>query len=103
VYAIGVFSEPESPNAKEGRRELDHLTGQTGGAAYYPTTADGVDAIVGELAHQIRNQYTIAYVPANQALDGTYRRIHVEARGREALVVLTRAGYVAAAPHDRRP
>ena len=102
VYAIGVFSDPESPNAKEGRREIDRLTGQTGGAAYYPTTADGVDAIVDELARQIRNQYTMAYAPTNQALDGSYRRIRVEARGRESLLVRTRAGYVAAPPNETR-
>ncbi len=102
MYAIGVFSDPESSNAKEGRRELDHMTGQTGGAAYYPTSAGGVGAIVGELARQIRNQYTMAYAPTNQALDGTYRRIRVEARGRESLLVRTRAGYVAAPPNEKR-
>jgi Ca-activated chloride channel homolog len=96
VYAIGVFGDPESANAKAGRHELDSLTQHSGGAAYYPATVDEVDAIVGELARQIRNQYTIAYAPTNQALDGTYRRIRVEARRREPLTVRTRAGYVAA-------
>ena len=102
VYAIGVFADPAAPNAKEGRRELDHLTGQTGGAAYYLTTADGIDAIVSELARQIRNQYTMAYAPTNQALDGTYRQIRVEAHGRESLLVRTRAGYVAAPSSEKR-
>jgi len=55
-----------------------------------------LDAAVAELARQIRQQYTIACPPTNQALDGTYRRIRVEARGAEPLVVRTRAGYVAA-------
>ena len=96
VYAVGVFRDPESTDAKEGRRELDALTQHTGGTAYYPTTADGLDAIVADLARQIRNQYTIAYAPTNQALDGTYRRIHLEAHGSEPLAVRTRAGYVAA-------
>ena len=105
VYAIGLFRDPGSADAKDGRHELDRLTGHTGGAAYYPTTPDDLDAIVGDLARQIRNQYTIAYAPTNQALDGTYRRIRVEARGDEPLVVRTRAGYVAAsaAPQGRSP
>jgi len=51
-----------------------------------------------DLAQQIRRQYTIAYAPLNQALDGTYRRIHVEARGIEPLTVRTRAGYIAMRP-----
>ena len=96
VYAVGVFRDPESADAKDGRRELDRLTQHTGGAAYYPATADALDAAVGDLARQIRNQYTIAYTPTNQTLDGTYRRIRLEARGAEPLVVRTRAGYVAA-------
>lgn len=96
MYAVGVFRDPESADAKDGRRELDRLTQHTGGAAYYPATADALDAAVGDLARQIRNQYTIAYTPANQTLDGTYRRIRLEARGAEPLVVRTRAGYVAA-------
>jgi Ca-activated chloride channel family protein len=97
VYAIGVFSDPESANARDGRHELESLTQQTGGTAHYPATVDEIDTIVRELARQIRNQYTIAYAPANQALDGTYRRIRVEARARDALTVRTRAGYVASA------
>jgi len=95
VYAVGVFRDPGSATAKEGRRELEQLTQHTGGGAYYPTSEDALDTVVGELARQIRRQYTIAYAPTNQALDGTYRRIRLEARGPEALVVRTRAGYVA--------
>ena len=102
VYAIGVFSDPESANARDGRRELDPLTQRTGGTAYYPTAVDEIDAIVRELARQIRNQYTIAYAPTNQALDGTYRRIRVEAHARDALTVRTRAGYVAEPPRQKR-
>jgi len=96
VYAVGLFRDPESADAKAGRRELDALTRHTGGIAYYPAAPDALDAAVAELARQIRQQYTIAYAPTNQALDGTYRRIRVEARGAEPLVVRTRAGYVAA-------
>jgi hypothetical protein len=46
-----------------------------------------------EIARQIRNQYTIAYAPLNQALDGTYRAIRVAVSGPEHLSVRTRAGY----------
>src|SRR5262249_29983516 len=95
VYAIGLLGDPQSSNGKEGRHELDDLTTRTGGAAYYPAGVDEIDAIARELARQIRNQYTLAYAPTNASLDGTYRRIKVEAHGREPLVVRTRAGYVA--------
>jgi len=101
VYAIGVFVDEASTNAKQGRHELDQLAKLTGGATYYPASPTEVDAIAVELARQIRNQYTIAYAPTNQALDGTYRRIRVEARGSESLIVHTRAGYVAARPNEK--
>jgi hypothetical protein len=43
------------------------------------------------IAHGIRAQYTLAYTPANQALDGTYRNVRVKMRG--ALRARTRPGY----------
>jgi len=100
VYAIGLFGDGSSADAKRGRHELDQVTRLTGGTARYPATIDEIDAVAVELGKQIRNQYTIAYVPTNQALDGTYRRIHVEVRGAGSLAVRTRPGYVAAAPED---
>jgi len=50
-----------------------------------------------KIAHDIRNQYTIAYAPTNRKRDGTYRVIEVIARtpGRGRLSVRTRTGYFA--------
>jgi VWFA-related protein len=94
VYGIGLFAANPS-EAKDGRRELEAVTQPTGGVAAYPATLDEIDDVVQNLARQIRRQYTIAYAPTNQALDGTYRKIRVEARGSEPMTVRTRAGYVA--------
>jgi Ca-activated chloride channel family protein len=93
VYAIGLFGSDAA--AHEGRHELDRLTEHSGGTAFYPAAVDEVDAVVGDLARRIRNQYTIGYAPTNPTLDGSYRRIRVEARAGEPLKVWTRAGYVA--------
>jgi len=101
VYAIGFFRTADSSEAKDGRRELDTLTHETGGIAVYPDSVDAIAAAAIDLARQIRSQYTIAYAPTNQALDGTYRRIHVEARGHEPLTVHTRSGYIASAGDAR--
>jgi VWFA-related protein len=101
VYAIGFFRAEDSSEAKDGRHELDALTRETGGVAAYPRSVDDITSAATDLARQIRSQYTIAYAPTNQALDGTYRQIRVEARGREPLTVKTRPGYIAAASADR--
>jgi Ca-activated chloride channel homolog len=98
VFGIGLFALSNSSEAKEGRHELDAITQPTGGVAEYPSTLAEVDDVALDLAHQIRRQYTLAYTPTNQALDGTYRKIRVEVRGPEPMTVRTRTGYVAAKP-----
>jgi len=102
VYGIGLFALANSSEAKDGRRELEAVTQPTGGIAVYPSTPDEIDGIAQDLARQIRRQYTIAYAPTNQALDGTYRTIRVEARGTEPMTFRTRAGYVAQPPSSAR-
>jgi Ca-activated chloride channel family protein len=103
IYAIGLFGDQNSSTAKRGRHDLDQLAERTGGFAYYPGTIDQIEAVAVDIARQIRNQYTIAYTPLNPALDGSYRTVRVEARGRERFIVRTRAGYRATANDARAP
>jgi VWFA-related protein len=91
IFAVGLFGAAE--RVTQGRHELDQLAERTGGMAYYPSGIDEIDAVALEIARQIRNQYTIAYAPLNQALDGTYRSIRVTVAAPESLSVRTRAGY----------
>jgi VWFA-related protein len=91
IFAVGLFAD--EARAAPGRHELDQLADRTGGLAYYPAGVDQIDSVALEIAHQIRNQYTIAYAPLNQVLDGSYRTIRLAVTGRERLTVRTRAGY----------
>jgi len=95
IYSIGLLSEEERREAKRAKRALDALTEATGGQAYYPKELADVDRIAHQVAHDIRNQYTLAYTPSNQALDGTFRQIRVVANGPGHPVVRTRTGYYA--------
>ncbi len=95
IFAVGLFGAED--RAKQGRHELDQLAERTGGMAYYPADIGAIDGIALEIARQIRSQYTLAYAPLNQALDGTYRAIHVSVSGPERASVKTRTGYRAAA------
>jgi Ca-activated chloride channel homolog len=56
-----------------------------------------VQAITSQIAHDIRNQYTIQYKPTNPQSAGGYRTVKVEAqaRGYKKLQVRTRSGYYA--------
>ena len=76
---------------------LKRLAKDTGGEAFLPESLKDVTPICERIAHDIRNQYTIAYVPTNRKRDGTYRVIQVKASapGRGRLSVRTRTGYFA--------
>jgi Ca-activated chloride channel family protein len=95
VYAIGLLSEEERREAKRAKRALDALTEATGGQAYYPKELADVDRIAHQVAHDIRNQYTITYTPSNQALDGSFRQIKVVVNGPGRPMARTRSGYYA--------
>jgi Ca-activated chloride channel homolog len=95
VYAIGVLGDEEHP--KRARRALEIIAQRTGGLAFFPATLDEVDEISRQVAHDIRNQYTIGYKPTNPRASGGFREIRVEAKakGRKKLVVRTKSGYYA--------
>jgi hypothetical protein len=63
--------------------------------AYYPKDVNEVQQLALEIAHDIRNQYTIAYTPSIQQLDGSYRQIKVVVDAPGKPVVRTRSGYYA--------
>ena len=69
VYSIGLLNEEERREARLAKRALDTITRDSGGLAFYPKGPAEVDAIALQVAHEIRNQYTIAYSP-DRARDG---------------------------------
>ncbi|MGA2264559.1 MAG: VWA domain-containing protein [Acidobacteriota bacterium] len=100
IYTIGVFDE-DDPDQDPG--VLRQLAKDTGGEAFFPRSVKDVSPTCERIAHDIRNQYTISYLPANGKQDGTYRAIQVKAGapGRGRLFVRTRTGYYA--PRSSQP
>jgi Ca-activated chloride channel homolog len=95
VYAIGILGDEEHP--KRARRALEIIAQRTGGLAFFPKTLDEVDEISRQVAHDIRNQYTIGYKPTTPKSVGGFRTIRVEAKakGHGKLSVRTKSGYYA--------
>jgi Ca-activated chloride channel homolog len=95
VYALGILGDEEHP--KRARRALEIIAQRTGGLAFFPSTLDQVDEISRQVAHDIRNQYTIGYKPTNPRASGGFRAIRVEAKakGHGKMVVRTKSGYYA--------
>ena len=98
VYAIGLLGEEKQRRA---RRALETIAQRTGGIAFLPRTLDEVDEISRDIAHDIRNQYTIGYKPTTPKSVGGYRAIRVEARSKAygKLTVRTRSGYYPGQEH----
>jgi Ca-activated chloride channel homolog len=94
IYTIGLFDE-DDPDRNAGI--LKNIAHATGGEAFLPNATSEVVPICKRIAEDIRNQYTIGYVPTNQNLDDTYRTIRITATGshHERYKVRTRAGYIA--------
>jgi Ca-activated chloride channel homolog len=94
IYTIGIFDD-EDEDRNPG--VLHRLAKDTGGEAFLPGSLKEIAPICERIAHDIRNQYTLAYVPLNRQRDGLYRAIQVKASsaGRGRLLVRTRPGYLA--------
>src|SRR5689334_11542588 len=98
IYTIGLLSQESKKSAKKARRALEEIAKASGGVAYFPENVEDVHSICQQVAHDIRNQYTLAYYPTNDKRDGTFRMVSVEVippRGRGKLVARTRNGYYA--------
>jgi VWFA-related protein len=102
IYAIGILNEEDKREAKRAKRALDALAEATGGQSYYPKDLAEVEKIAEQVAHDIRSQYTIAYSPAKQELDGTYRQIKVVVNAPGKPQVRTRSGYYATPDQGRK-
>jgi Ca-activated chloride channel homolog len=78
LYAIGVFTGPAK--TAEARDVLEALAEAGGGRAFFPDTPDEVPALTQQIAEEIRDQYTLGYVPTNFRRDGTWRSVRVLVR-----------------------
>jgi Ca-activated chloride channel homolog len=102
IYTIGIFDEQD---ADRDPGVLKRLAKDTGGEAFLPASLNEVAPVYERIAHDIRNQYTISYIPTNRNRDGKNRVIQVKANalGRGRLLVRTRTGYFGPAPSQPSP
>jgi Ca-activated chloride channel homolog len=96
IEAIGLFSGDDQGKIRTGRHELASITERTGGGCYFPTDVGQIEADAVAIARQIRNQYTIAYMPLDQRLNNSYRSIRLSVSGPDRYSVRTKSGYRAA-------
>jgi Ca-activated chloride channel family protein len=77
----------------EGDKILQDLAEETGGRAFFPYHVDDLDQSFQDIGDELRNQYSIAYIPTNNSLDGRYHRIKIEIPDHKGYQVRARRGY----------
>lgn len=104
VYSIGLLFDTSKEEAARARKELESLSQETGGIAYFPDSLQDVEPIAVEVARDIRDQYTIGYRSSKPASLGGFRTVRVEASEprHRRLIVRTRSGYYANKPTPQR-
>ncbi len=97
TYTVGLFDEYDRDR---NPGVLKQLAKASGGEAFFPEKVPDVTSVLQAVSRDIRNQYTLGYVPTNEKLDGTYRKVAVKLTGPHAdrWIVRTRMGYFAASP-----
>ena len=81
----------------EGDKVLQDLADETGGRAFFPYHVDDLDQSFQDIGDELRNQYSVAYIPTHSQLDGKYHKIRIEVPGHKGYQVRARRGYYAKA------
>ena len=96
IYTIGL--QPRDATQSRGFREAEFVLRQfaqeTGGRAFFPSRAEDLKDVYGQIADELSSQYTIGYASKNPRRDGGWRRVAVQV-ARPNAVVRTKRGYYA--------
>jgi Ca-activated chloride channel family protein len=93
IYAIGLRPVGAyRTEFKEAEFVLKQLAQETGGRAYFVTTAGELPKIYEQISEELANQYSLAYSSRNPMRNGAWRRIVVRV-AKPGLVARTRQGY----------
>jgi Ca-activated chloride channel homolog len=102
IYSIGLLFGGDK--SRHARRDLQALSSETGGIAFFPDSVKDIDSVAAEVARDIRNQYAVAYHSA-RASAGGYHTVKAEAhaQGHGKLTVYTRSGYLSKRSSSHSP
>ncbi|HSP66439.1 MAG TPA: VWA domain-containing protein [Bryobacteraceae bacterium] len=91
IFAFEVpASRGGSPVPREGRKALERIARETGGAYFDLSDVDTLEKIYGRIEDQLRNQYSLGFTPVS--IRPGYRKVRVSVK-RKGLTVQARDGY----------
>lgn len=98
LFSIGLGHKLDSELDREGRHTvkeiLQRLAAETGGRALISPGAGGLRRAFGDVADDLRNQYSIGYISSDDRRDGSWRNIEIRTTSSD-LEVSCRKGYFA--------
>jgi Ca-activated chloride channel family protein len=96
VYAVRytqIHHDKLTAGNHQGMAILKHIAAQTGGFDFDGLTTDLPQAF-GQIADELRSQYSISYYSTNKVNDGSFRKV-VILPAQAGLTVRARSGYYA--------
>ncbi len=93
IYTVGIY-DPEDPDRNPG--VLKRMAKVSGGECFLPSELHEIVPICQKIAKDIRNRYTIGYIPVRTNSKAALRKVHVTAStaDRDKLIVRTRTSYL---------
>lgn len=97
AYVIGALEPQSGALGQQQRLRLVRIAEATGGQAFFPASAAGIDAIYDQVLAEIRAQYTLGYLSSNRRDDGEWRKVEIRVTrpGARGYRVRSRQGYYA--------
>jgi len=96
IYAIGFTGELKEKASGKAKALLSQLATDTGGRAFFPTSAGELTNIAEQIINDIRTQYVIGYEPSNRQSGFHKVQVLIEDDNKtEKRVAVTRVGYLA--------
>ncbi|MFB3904838.1 MAG: VWA domain-containing protein [Acidobacteriota bacterium] len=94
VYTIFLTSERDRGDhlVERASQEMQMIAADSGARMYRPEKPSELSAAYAEVVNDLRHIYTLKYTPADTQAHG-WRRLAVQVKGREGLLVRSRAGY----------
>lgn len=99
LFAIGIFdADPVAREERDGPTLLSTLTNVTGGTTFFLEGPNELPEVAAKIGSQLRQQYVLAFAPANKRNDGKWHSIRVKLappKGLPKLTVHAKEGYYA--------
>jgi Ca-activated chloride channel family protein len=91
IYTVGIF---DTDDVDRNPGLLRRLANVSGGDAFFPKELPGLNQICKQIATDIRNRYTVGYVPSESNGSGALRSINVSvSRPGEKFMIRARTSY----------